>query len=359
MKFSDLNKLKHRPEPAEPAPPKRAAPGPAAASAAESAAPDRPPQAAAPEEKLPVVREREKEEPRPAEPAMPRARPAAEVPPGPSFRELRARAREVYTRMLEQASELLRRIEQPYTEQYDSVIRACKAASAALKTNPVLLNFTSYSTGTDYLAAHTANTAILALAFGRAAGFSDSDLEFLGFCAMAHDIGMTEYKELYNSKERLSDEDFSEITLHTEAGMRMLDRIVDLDYKLKERAKLILLQTHERLDGSGYPDRLSGEEIDPLAQIIGIADVYEAMTHPRPWREALNPPDVVRELIEKEGRGFSAKTVKALIAALSIYPPNSLVALSTGEIARVSCVNPGRGIQPHPAPLRGPAEASA
>ena len=70
------------------------------------------------------------------------------------------------------------------------------------------------------------------------------------------------------------------------------------------------------------------------------------MTHPRPWREALEPPDVVKDLIEREGHGFNSAAVKNLISALSIYPPQSLVTLSTGEIARVIRLNKGSLTRP-------------
>lgn len=265
-------------------------------------------------------------------------KPAPATPEVP-FRELDAQARKVYTRLLARAAELLNRTNQSYTEQYKTVMSACLQTAETLKTNPVLLNYASYSTSGDYLPGHTANTTLLALALGRATGLEGSELDFLGFCAMAHDIGMTGFKDLYNLETRLSKEEFSEITLHVEEGAQKIDRIVDLDYKLKDRVKRVILNVHERLDGSGYPDGLSAEKIDPLAQLIGIADVYEALTHPRAWREALNPPDAIKELIEKEGKGFNVKTIKALIAALSIYPPGSIVALSTKEIARVIKVN--------------------
>jgi len=340
MKFSDLKKLRNLPVATAPKPQPQEAPAPVPVPDKTDTAPAR--QAAAPQAAIPAATPPAKREPQPRE----KAKPAPKPPPGPSLRELNARAKEAYTRLIEQSAELLRRIEQPYTEQYDTVLRACRAAAAALKDNPALLGFTSYATEPDYLYAHIANTTIFSLALGRASGLEGKDLDLLGFCAMAHDIGMTDYRDLYNRKDRLSEEEFSEITLHTEAGMRKLDRIVDLDYKLKERASLILLQTHERIDGTGYPDRLSAEQIDPFAQIIGIADVYEAMTHPRPWRGAMNPPDVIRELIAKEGRGFSSKTVKTLIAVLSIYPPNSIVTLSTGETARVIQVNGGSLTKP-------------
>ncbi|HAT71538.1 MAG TPA: hypothetical protein DCS63_01825 [Elusimicrobia bacterium] len=269
----------------------------------------------------------------PKEPALP-------------FRELDAKAREVYSRVLETSGALLKAINQPYTEKYEAVARACDLATETLKTNTVLLNYARYSTAEDYLRAHSANVTIIALAMGQAADLEPSELRLLGFCAMAHDIGMTEYADLYSREGRLSEDEFSTLTLHTEAGVAKLDRIVDLDYKIKDRAKRIIFQTHERMDGSGYPDRLSNEEIDPLAQLIGIADVFEAMTHPRAWRDSINPPDVVKELIEKEGHGFHARAVKALLSAVSIYPPGSLVMLSTGETGRVVKVNKGSLTRP-------------
>jgi HD-GYP domain-containing protein (c-di-GMP phosphodiesterase class II) len=262
------------------------------------------------------------------------------------YRDLDAAAREVYARVIEQAGELLRAMEQPYTEKYEAVTHVCDLAAETLKTNNVLLRYACYSTAEDYLRAHSANVAITALAMGLAAGLDSAELRLLGFCAMAHDAGMAEYSQLYTQPAQLNDDDFAALTAHSEAGAAKLDRIVDLDYKIKDRAKRIILQVHERYDGSGYPEGSREEGVDPLAQFIGIADVYEAMTHPRAWREALNPPDVIKELIEREGRTFNSRAVKALLSAVSIYPPGSLVQLSSGEVARVLKVNKGSLTRP-------------
>ncbi|MDO8806010.1 MAG: HD domain-containing protein [Elusimicrobiota bacterium] len=261
--------------------------------------------------------------------------------PGGSYKGLDASAREVYARVLDQAGSFLKGVDQPYTEKYEAVLATCGLVIETLNTNGVLLTYTNYSTADDYLRAHTANTTIVALALGLAAGLESSELSLLGFCTMAHDIGMTEYSSLYNRADRLNENEFAEMSLHAEAGVAKLDRIVDIDRKIKERAGHIVLQTHERADGSGYPDRLSKEVIDPLAQFICIADAYEAMTHPRAWRDAISPPEAVKELVENEGQGFSSKAVKALISAVSIYPPGSLVELSSGEIGRVLRVSRG------------------
>ncbi|OGR77073.1 MAG: hypothetical protein A2X32_07260 [Elusimicrobia bacterium GWC2_64_44] len=350
MRFSDLRKLKE--EPRRPAPEKKAV-APALVPAPQSAAAaTMPPPAPAPAAQAESVPEQAapKTDPRRRQPGprlmnsqeSPRAGSAPAVP----FNEHEPRAREVYSRLLEQAGAFLKAADQPYCEKYEAVSAACGLVSETLKTNPALLGFTAYSTADDYLRGHTANTVVLALAMGVQAGLEPAELRLLGFCAMAHDIGMTEYSSLYNSETRLGDDEFAEMALHAEAGAAKLDRIVDLDYKIKDRARLIVLQTHERADGSGYPDHASDEELDPLAQLIAIADTYEAMTHPRAWRGPMAPPDAVKELIEKEGRGFNAGAVKLLISVLSIFPPGSLVRLSTGETARVLAVNRGSLTRP-------------
>ena len=160
-------------------------------------------------------------------------------------------------------------------------------------------------------------------------------MTLLSFCAMANDLGMTGFQELYSKKTYLNDSEFCRITRHVEAGIAKLELITGMDPHLKERAKRIIRQAHERVDGSGYPLRLSGKEIDLLAQIIGVADIYEAMTHPRAWREGCHPHEVIRQFIEEGPQKHSARIIKSLVSALSLYPPFSLVALSSGEIARV------------------------
>lgn len=354
MRFSDLKKLKT--EAPEPEPKKQARPAPAPArEIAKPAAPARQEQAELPRYSPPApvtpaapaapAAPQVREPARPALTGSPKSRReasalsarAAKVP----FKEMDTEAKELYSRVLDLSGSFLKSVDQPYTEKYEAVLAACRLIIANLRAEGLLLSYTSYSTAEDYLRGHTANTTILALALGLEAGLPDPELQLLGFCAMAHDIGMTEYASLYNRADRLGEKEFAEMSLHAEAGVAKLDRIVDIDYKVRDRAKHIVLQTHERADGSGYPDRLSDEEIDPLAQYISIADAYEAMTHPRAWRDAVNPPDAVKELVEKEGRGFNARAVKALLSSVSIYPPGSLVALSTGEIASVVRVTRG------------------
>ncbi len=267
---------------------------------------------------------------------------AAERP----FRELDAQAREVYARNVSIAKELLNQAGQPYIEKYERIVRMAELNSQTLFENSLFLGYTNYATADNYLYAHSANVAIISQAIGMVMGLEKSLVNFLGFCAMAHDIGMSDYAEMVSSAERLSDEDYSSVMFHSEVGAAKIGRLLDMDYRLKERAQKVILQVHERGDASGYPNSLMNEEIDILAQIVGIADVYEAVSHPRPWRPAIHPHTAIKRLIDREEKGFDSKVIKAIIEVLSIYPPGSLVALSTGEIASVIKINKGSLTRP-------------
>lgn len=357
MRFSDLNEKKNRQEKPKTAPVK---PAPAPASEPVPAPPEPVPEEAKPVPSQAAV-------PAPEVPALPQPPEAPAAVPVPKvrsrreqyradaasarksrrpFKEMDAEARELYARTMEVAGGLLGHIDRSYVEQYEKISRLASLTGHSLAENHALLAYTTFATGGNYLQAHSANVMLISQAMGIALRLDDEELAFLGFCAMAHDIGMTDCLDTANSSEKFGDEEFARITLHSSAGAEKVDRIIDIDYKFKSRAISVISQVHERMDGSGYPGRLSGDAIDLFARIIGTADVYEAMSHPRSWREAYHPHTAVKYLIDNEGKVFDGRAIKALMEAMTLYPPGSLVALSTGEIARVVMAGKGSLTKP-------------
>lgn len=360
MRFSDLN----RPDPGRRAPRDAGPGGDAAAPKKRDGTPVR--EAAPAEEKVlpldaplpdfPVLKFPTRE-PVPAEPApAPAPAPAPEtVPPARKtagrraplppavperpYAELDRRAKDIYVSALNMARELVSRIDRSYIDNSERFLSLADLISGELLENPALLHYTVHSTADDYLYAHSANTAVISLAAGLNMGLRSEELRLLGFCAFAHDLGMTEHADLANSERRLTDQEYEAIKAHSGTGAEKLDRMLGLPADLKQRAKQIILQVHERVDTGGYPGGLAMHEIDPLAQLIGIADIYEAMTHPRTWRPASHPHVVIKHLIDKEGQGFTPDVVKGFIRGMSLYPPGGLVTLTGGEIAEVLAVN--------------------
>ena len=102
----------------------------------------------------------------------------------------------------------------------------------------------------------------------------------------------------------------------------------------------------ERFDGSGYPHGYKGDSINFYSQLLGIVDVYEALTHNRPWRKAVHQHDGLKIMLDMANESFSRQMVKILIDGLSLFPSGALVKLSTGEVARVVDTNPGMITRP-------------
>lgn len=194
----------------------------------------------------------------------------------------------------------------------------------------LLIALRDYPKPDDMFQCHVVNVTIISVAVGIGLGFEDRRMNELGVAAFIHDIG-TGNSSLLNKKDYFSEDEFEKVKLHPNEGALALGRI---DPKLNQRIVEAVKQEHERADGSGYPEGLVGDEINEYAQIIGLADVYEALMHDRPYRGKYTSIDTIR-IILKNKKLFSAKAIKSLIEAFGIFPVETLVQLNTKEIGIV------------------------
>ncbi len=153
------------------------------------------------------------------------------------------------------------------------------------------------STRDPYTAGHERRVAQLALAIGGAMGMDDAELRLLRLAATMHDIGKIAVPaEILSKPTRLSEAEFAIIKVHSAAGCDLLAPAA-----LPGEVLIAVRQHHERLDGSGYPDRLEGDAIGRFARILAVADVTEAMSSHRPYRPALGVELALEEI--QSGRG--------------------------------------------------------
>lgn len=197
--------------------------------------------------------------------------------------------------------------------------------------------------GTDYLVAHLANVGIFSLKIGMGQGYDRRRLAELGLAALVFDVGMWRLPDAVLKKtDQLSEEDVASIQSHSRVGTEIVRRWRP---PFPEMAEMIL-HHHEREQGQGYPDRLMGDAIRPGAKIIGLADTYAALIHPRPYRSKFHPHEAVREIVRSKNEGFPTHLVKALLAEISVFPPRTVVKLNTGEVGRVIAVNRNHPLRP-------------
>jgi putative nucleotidyltransferase with HDIG domain len=161
-----------------------------------------------------------------------------------------------------------------------------------------------------YTAGHERRVAELVVAIGAEMGLSGEDLEGVRVAALIHDIGKIAVPaEILTRPGRLSKDEFRLIMQHPEAGH---DIVAGIDFG-RPVAEMIL-QHHERLDGSGYPAGLSGDEIMPAARILAAADVVEAMASHRPYRPSMGVPAALDEIRSGAGTRYDADVSAACLA---------------------------------------------
>ncbi len=187
----------------------------------------------------------------------------------------------------------------------------------------------------NYLWCHSVNACILSLLIGATLGYNKSKLQELGIASYLYDLGMVKVLDLVETPKPLCETEFDEVKKHTCYSSDILkgpkDDILQLAVKIAHQA-------HERVDGSGYPDGIKGEDTHEYTQIIALADMYEAMTHPRPYRDKYFPHDAIREIL-RNSEQFSPLVIKALIKRVSLYPIGTWVKLNTDEIGKVAEVH--------------------
>ncbi len=161
-----------------------------------------------------------------------------------------------------------------------------------------------------YTAGHQRHVAHLAVAISEALGLCEEKIEGIRLAGVVHDVGKIRIPaEILSKPGKLTDLEFNLIKQHPKNGSEIL-KSIDFPWPISE----IVLQHHERLDGSGYPAGLKGDEIMLEAKILAVADVMEAMSSHRPYRSALGVDAALQEIEEKRGRLYDPEVASACAA---------------------------------------------
>jgi len=190
---------------------------------------------------------------------------------------------------------------------------------------------------------HHVNVAIYAIKMAENLGWNKDRQKEIGTAGLLHDVGMGLIpNELLFKEERLSDDELIVIKKRSDYAYHILKTFKEACPYLAECA----LQINERVDGFGYPMGLKGDEIHEYAQIIGLVDMYEALSHSRPQREKLLHFTAVKEIITSGKNRFQKRHLKTLLNIFSIFPIFSYVRLNSNAIGRVIETYPDQPMRP-------------
>ncbi|MEJ2361080.1 MAG: HD-GYP domain-containing protein [Gammaproteobacteria bacterium] len=195
----------------------------------------------------------------------------------------------------------------------------------------------------EYLVTHSMNVCILCLIFARFLGLEEDTMRKLGMGALLHDVGEIRLpKELLDKPSELNAEEHATVEKHTEYGASILKE----NNGIPKEAIDIAMHHHERLDRSGYPKKLGGQEISRNAKIVGIVDIYDALTSARPYRTYMSSTDALKSMYDWRGSLFDTTLVEKFIQCVGIYPVGSTLELNSGEIGIVISASPENRLYP-------------
>lgn len=204
------------------------------------------------------------------------------------------------------------------------------------KKNILLIEMQKYSSPTNYLVMHSLRSSIFAIIIGLQLKMPPHRLIELGAACLLHEIGMF----------RLPPQYYMYDAPLTEEGKKALFTHPVLSYNILKTSSFSLaiclgvLEHHERENGMGYPRGLTKEKISIYGKIIAVACSYEAVTSPRPYKEAQDASSGIVEMIKNTNGQYDEIILKALLYSLSFYPVGMYVHLSNGKIAKVIDINP-------------------
>ena len=195
----------------------------------------------------------------------------------------------------------------------------------------------------EYTAEHCVRVGILAIAFGKYLQLPRTELELLGLCGMLHDVGkMKVPQHILNKEGNLNEDEYKIIKEHTVLGYVFLRNHGGID----EQVCTAAYNHHERMNGKGYPRKVSSELLSTYDRIIGIIDSYDAMISDRCYKTGMPPSKALNELYNHQGDLYDEELIKQFIQMVGIYPVGSLVELNNGQVGVVLSVNEHSKLEP-------------
>lgn len=212
-----------------------------------------------------------------------------------------------------------------------------------IKSNNILGRLRQIEVNDEYTYKHSINVSLIATMISKWMGFSDGDLYDIALAGLLHDIGKSQVpNEILNKPDKLSYDEYEIMKKHTEYGYEILKNTSDIN----ENVTLGALEHHERLDGKGYPLALHGDRIHIYAKIIAVADIYDAMTSKRVYKNKVSPFKVA-ELIFQDSFGILDPIIaNTFLKNIFTFYVGNIIKLNDDQIGTVILVNKNNPTRP-------------
>ena len=205
-------------------------------------------------------------------------------------------------------------------------------ADSVTRNPGALIGLARLKRADDYTYMHSVAVCALMVALARQLGFDDAQTRSAGVAGLLHDLGKAAMpSDILNKPGRLTDEEFAVMKSHPFEGHRILQQGKGVDAVALD----VVLHHHEKTNGSGYPEGLSGDEISVFAKMGAVCDVYDAITSNRPYKAGWDPSESLHRMAEWSNGHFDPMIFQAFVKSIGIYPIGSLVLLNCGRLGVV------------------------
>ena len=206
--------------------------------------------------------------------------------------------------------------------------------SESVSRNPgAIVSLARLKTADDYTYMHSVAVCAMMVSLSHALGLDDKITREAGMAGLMHDLGKALMPmDVLNKPGKLTDAEFAIVKSHPERGHELLVE----GGSASEAVRDVCLHHHEKMDGSGYPHRLKGDEISQLAKMGAVCDVYDAITSDRPYKSGWDPAESIRKMTAWCNGHFDETVFRAFVKSIGIYPVGSLVKLTSGRLAVVT-----------------------
>lgn len=214
----------------------------------------------------------------------------------------------------------------------DDIIECSKRIVDELADNLFSADMLMIRSHDHYTCQHSINVAVYSTVLAKALGFAGSDVEKITQAALLHDIGKIFIPvEILSKPAKLTDQEYDAMKKHSELGYNELRKRSDI----LSVVRVGVLEHHENVDGSGYPGHKTGDQLHKIGKIIHIADVYDALTSVRAYKNAWSGEQAMKHIVDMSDKMFDGKYANTFKKCTPVYRKGTMVKLSDGRLALV------------------------